>query len=139
MKNISVESLLAKAKTKYDLLKAQGTWGAASKEMENIIALCAHIQQIANTNLKLSKQLTKKQITSSTFVKPASNDSRDKGQEETKEGQDMDEGSTQGWREQNEDCGWQDLELVHSPHALDNAQNRKMQIGHGTSTATQQQ
>ena len=39
MKNISVESLLAKAKTKYDLLKTQGKLGAASKEMENIIAL----------------------------------------------------------------------------------------------------
>ena len=39
IKNISVESLPVKAKTKYVLLKAQGKWGAASKEMENIIAL----------------------------------------------------------------------------------------------------
>ena len=41
MKNILVEALLAKAKTKYDLLKAQGTWGATSKKMKNFIALCA--------------------------------------------------------------------------------------------------
>ena len=32
IKNVSVESLLTKAKTKFDLLKAQVTWGAASKE-----------------------------------------------------------------------------------------------------------
>ena len=44
MKNISVESLLAKAKTKYNLLKAQRTWGAAFQEMENITALGAWLE-----------------------------------------------------------------------------------------------
>ena len=67
--------LVGKSKTKYDLLKAQGTWGAASKEMENIMVLHAQIEQVASTNLKLSKHLTKKQVTYSTTGKTASNDS----------------------------------------------------------------
>ena len=79
MKNISVESLLVKEKTRYDLLKDQGTCGAASKEMENIITLHAQLFQMASTNLKLSKHLTKKQVTSSTSGKSTSNDSSNKG------------------------------------------------------------
>ena len=55
MKNYSVESMLAKEKTKYDLLMVQGTQIAASREMENIIALWAQLEQMAHTNLKLSK------------------------------------------------------------------------------------
>ena len=52
--------------------------GAASKEMKSIIAFRAQLEQMASTNLKLSKHLTKKQGTSATPGKPSSNESSDK-------------------------------------------------------------
>ena len=60
MKNISVETILAKAKVKYDLIKSQQKWGALSEEAEAIIALSAKVNEMSSANLKLAKQLKDK-------------------------------------------------------------------------------
>jgi len=61
MAGVTVEQLLGWAKTKFDLLVSQKKWGAKSKEMEDIIALRAEVENLQGTNLKLSKQLAQKQ------------------------------------------------------------------------------
>ena len=61
MANVTVEQILIWAKTKFDLLVSQKKWGAKSKEMEDIIALKAHVEQLEESKLKLSRQLAQKQ------------------------------------------------------------------------------
>ena len=61
MANVTVEQILIWAKTKFDLLVSQKKWGAKSKEMEDIIALKAQVEQLEESKLKLSRQLAQKQ------------------------------------------------------------------------------
>jgi len=56
----SVETILAKAKVKYDLLQSQQKWGSLSKEAKAIIALGTKVDEMSSANLKLVKQLKDK-------------------------------------------------------------------------------
>ena len=53
MHNISVEALLKKAKSKFDLIKSQDEWGALSQEAQDIIALKSMVDEMLSVNLKL--------------------------------------------------------------------------------------
>ena len=57
MHNISVESLLKKAKSKFDLIRSQDEWGALSQEAQGIIALKSKVEEMSSINLRLAKKL----------------------------------------------------------------------------------
>ena len=85
MKGASVETILAKAKVKYDLLKSQQKWGSLSEEAEAIIALSAKVDEMSSANLKLVKQLKDK-------TKKKSSDSSNDG---NKQGEKKNDGKKQ--------------------------------------------
>ena len=60
MHNISVEALLKKAKSKFDLIRSQDEWGALSQEAQYIIALKSKVDVMSSVNLKLAKNLKDK-------------------------------------------------------------------------------
>ena len=74
MKAITVEALIAKAKTKFDLLKAQKTWGTLSQEIQDILhsrlklQLCPPIILNLPSNSKASRLLQNR--TQRTMVLP---------------------------------------------------------------------
>ena len=56
-RNITLESLMNSAKSKYDILKEAGTWNALSPDQEKIVALTAEISQLKDKKLKLANNL----------------------------------------------------------------------------------
>ena len=60
MHNISVEALLNKSKSNFDLIRYQDEWGALSQEAKDIIALKSKVDEMSSVNLKLAKKLKDK-------------------------------------------------------------------------------
>ena len=79
MKDITLERLLKKAKTKYDLICSQGAWGTLSQEAQDIIALQAKLKNVQSNNLKLTKKYQEKVATANKPNEVGSSNKKEKG------------------------------------------------------------
>eukprot|EP00957_Ditylum_brightwellii_P105172 8017080-Ditylum_brightwellii.AAC.2 len=55
--NITVDTIMTSANTKYKILKQQGTWNAMLPEQEQIVALTSTVEKLKDDNLKLSQKV----------------------------------------------------------------------------------
>ena len=62
MANADYKTIMLKAKTKYDMLLSSKDrpFGSPSEEEQHVIALQAELNEVKDSNLKLSKQLKSK-------------------------------------------------------------------------------